>query len=107
MLDVNEHQISDHLSTFMKMIKGKPNAMSPVNGERCQVLIPHVIWDGSIDQFEVFRNNVEVNYGQIGAGYLFDTEFQTEYFQRCTDYHVDFWINYHQRRKTHVNCTAH
>jgi hypothetical protein len=29
----------------------------------------------------VFRNNVEGHYGQIGAGYLFDTAFQTAYLE--------------------------
>jgi hypothetical protein len=34
------------------------------------------ILHGTIDRFEVFRNNVEGNYGQIGTGYLFDSSFQ-------------------------------
>ena len=75
LFDVNEHQIPDHPSTFMKMIKGRANAMSSANDERQQVLNPRVIWDGSIDRYEVFRNNVKGHYAQIGAGYLFDTEF--------------------------------
>jgi hypothetical protein len=29
--------------------------------------------NGTINRFEVFRNNVERHYGQIGAGYLFDS----------------------------------
>jgi hypothetical protein len=44
----------------------------------------------SIDHFEVFRNNVEGHYGQIGAGYLFDTSFQTAYLERGVDCHVIF-----------------
>jgi hypothetical protein len=31
MLDVNENQIPDHPSTFMKMIKGRENSMSAAN----------------------------------------------------------------------------
>ena len=34
LLDVNEHQMPDHPSTFMKMIKGRENAMSAANDER-------------------------------------------------------------------------
>jgi hypothetical protein len=49
--------------------------MPDANDERRQFLNPRVIWDGSIDRFEVFRNNTEGHYGQIGAGYLIDTEF--------------------------------
>ena len=64
--------------------------MSAANDERRQVLNPRVIWDGSIDRFEVFRNNVEGHYAQIGAGYLFDTEFQKAYLEKGTDCYVDF-----------------
>jgi hypothetical protein len=53
--------------------------MSAVNDERRQVLPSKVIWDGAIDRFEVFRNNFEGKYGQIGAGYLFDSSFQEAY----------------------------
>jgi hypothetical protein len=48
--------------------------------ERRQVLNPRVIWDGSFDRFEVFRNNVEGHYGQIGASYLFHPDIQAAYF---------------------------
>jgi hypothetical protein len=58
------------------MIKGRENEMSAANDERRQVLNPRVIWDGRIDPFKVFIDNVEGHYGQIGAGYLFDTSFQ-------------------------------
>ena len=96
-----------HPSIFMKIIQGKENSLSVANDERRQVLNPRVIWDGSIDRFEVFRNNVEGHYGKIGAGYLFDTEFQTTYIERGTDCYVDFWIKYHQLpkiRKMQVYC---
>jgi hypothetical protein len=55
-----------------------------------QALNLRVTWDGSIDRFEVFRNNVEGNYGQSSAGYLFDPEFQAEYLDRGPDCFVDF-----------------
>jgi hypothetical protein len=81
----------DHPNSFMKMInKGIANAMSTVNDEKRQVLNPLIIWDGSIDRFDVFRNNVEGHYGQISSGYLFDTEFQISYFERGTDCYTDF-----------------
>jgi hypothetical protein len=60
----------------MKMVKERTRTMSAVNDERRQVLTSKVIWDGTIGRFEVFRNNVEDHYGQIGAGYLFDSSFQ-------------------------------
>jgi hypothetical protein len=63
----------------MKMFKEKTRIMSAVNNERLQVLPSKVIWDGTIDRFEVFRNNVEGHYGQIGAGYLFDSSFLEAY----------------------------
>jgi hypothetical protein len=89
-LDVNEHQMPDHPSTFIKMIKGRANVISVANNERRQVLNPCVILDGSIDRFEVSRNNVEGHYGKIGAGYLFETEFQTSYFERGTNCYAGF-----------------
>jgi hypothetical protein len=47
-------------------------------------------WDGTIDRFEVFRNNVEDHYGQICAGYLFDSSFQKAYLESVVDCYVDF-----------------
>jgi hypothetical protein len=55
----------------MKMVKERTWTMSDVNDERRQVLRSKVIWNGTIDRFEVFRN-VDGHYGQIGASYLFD-----------------------------------
>jgi len=84
------HQMPDDPNTFMNMIKGRAMARTTANDERRQVLNPRVIWDGSIDRFEVFRNNVEGHYGQIGAGYLFDPEFQVAYLDRGTECYIDF-----------------
>jgi hypothetical protein len=66
----------------MKMVKERTRAMSAVNDERRQVLPSKIIWDGTIDRFEVFRNNVEGHYGQIGAAYLFDSSFREAYLER-------------------------
>jgi hypothetical protein len=74
----------------MKMVKERTSTISSVNDERLQVLHSKVIWDGTIDSFEVFRNNVEGNYGQIDAGYLFDSCFQKAYLERGVDCYVDF-----------------
>jgi hypothetical protein len=74
----------------MKMVKERKRTMSAVNDERRQVLPSKVIWDGTIDRFEVFRNNVEGHYGQIGAGYLFDSSFQEAYLERGVDCYLDF-----------------
>jgi hypothetical protein len=63
---------------------------SPVNDERRQVLNPLVTWDGRIGRFEDFRNNLEGHYGQSGAGYLFDHDFQAAYLERGPDCFVDF-----------------
>jgi hypothetical protein len=60
--DEEFHQESDHPSTFMKMVKERTRTMSAVNDKRLQVLPSKVIWDGIIDRFEVFRNNVEGHY---------------------------------------------
>jgi hypothetical protein len=87
---IEEHQMPDHPSTFMKMVKGRSHAILAANDERRQVLPSRVIWDGSIDGFELFKNNVEGHYGQIGAGYLFDTDFQTAYLEKGVDCFVDF-----------------
>jgi hypothetical protein len=61
----------NHPSTIMKMVKERTRTMSAVNDERRHVLPFKVIWDGTIDRFEVFRNNVEGHYVQISAGYFF------------------------------------
>jgi hypothetical protein len=74
----------------MKMVKERTQTMPAVNDERFQVLPSKIIWDGTIDRFEVFRNNVEGHYGQIGAGYLFDSSLQEAYLERVVDCYVDF-----------------
>jgi hypothetical protein len=74
----------------MNMVKGRSQAISAANDERRQVLHSRVIWDGSIDRFELFRNSVEGHYGEIGAGYLFETDFQTAYLEIGVDCFVDF-----------------
>jgi hypothetical protein len=77
------------------------------NYERRQSLNYLVIWDGSIDRFEVFRNNFEEHYGRFVAGYFFDTEFQTAYFERDIDIYVDFLDkvpSLPRRRKIHLYC---
>jgi hypothetical protein len=84
------HQDPDYPSTVMKMVKERTRTMPAVNDERHQVLPSKVIWDGTIDRFEVFRNNVEGHYGQIGAGYLFDLSFQKAYLDWVVDCYVDF-----------------
>jgi hypothetical protein len=65
------HQEPDHPSNFMKMVKERTRTISAVNDERRQVLPSKVILDGTIDHFEVFRNNVEGHYGHVGVDYLF------------------------------------
>jgi hypothetical protein len=59
----------------MKIVKERTRTMSAVNSKRFQLLPSKVIWYGTIDRFEVFRNNVEGHYGQIASGYLFDSSF--------------------------------
>jgi hypothetical protein len=36
--------------------------------------------------FKVSRNHVEGHYGQIGAGYSFDSSLQEAYLERIVDY---------------------
>jgi hypothetical protein len=88
--DAEFHQEPDHPSTFMKMVKERTRTTSAVNDERRQVLPSKVIWDGTIDRFEVFRNNVEGHYGQIGDAYLFYSSFQESYLDRGVECYVDF-----------------
>jgi hypothetical protein len=84
------HQDPNHPSTSMKVVKERTRTMSSVNDERCQILPPKVIWDGTINHFEVFRNNVEGHYELMGADYLFDSSFQEAYFERGVECYADF-----------------
>jgi hypothetical protein len=52
----------DNPSTFMSRIREKAIGKIAANDEIRQVLNPRVIWDGSIDRFEIFRNNVKGHY---------------------------------------------
>jgi hypothetical protein len=94
----------------MKMVKERTPTMSAVNDERRQVLPSEVILNGTIDRFEVFRNNVEGHYGQIGAGYLFDSSFQEAYLERMLTVMLIFWMKYlllPRSRRMQVHCMAH
>jgi hypothetical protein len=82
-------QEPDHPCTFMKMVKERTRTMSALNDERRQVLPSKVIWDGTIDRFEEFRISIEGHYGQIDAGYLFDSSFQETYLERVVDCYDD------------------
>jgi hypothetical protein len=80
------HQEPDHPSAFMKMVKKITQTMSTANHGRRQVLLSKIVCDVTIDPFEVFRTNVEGHYGQIGAGYLFDSSFQEANLERGVDF---------------------
>jgi hypothetical protein len=99
--DEEFHQVPDHPSTFMKIIKETIRIMSAVNDERRQVIASKVIWDGTINHLEVFRNNVEGHYGQIGAAYSFDSNFQESYFERGVDCYADFLLPISRRMHAH------
>ena len=60
----------------MKMIRGRSRAISSVNEEKSQVLLSRMIWDEDLGRIEVFRNNAEGCYGQIGEGYPVYLDFQ-------------------------------
>jgi hypothetical protein len=72
------------------LIKERTQTMSAVNDERRQVLPSKVIWDETIDRFEVFRNNVEGHYGQLVLVIYFYSSFQKAYLERGVDCYVDF-----------------
>jgi hypothetical protein len=44
----------------MKIVKERTRTMSAVNDERRQVLPSKVIWDGTIDRFEVLETMLKV-----------------------------------------------
>jgi hypothetical protein len=73
---IRSQTIHYHPSKPMKMVKERTWTISAVNDERRQVLPSNVIWDETIDRFEVFRNNTEGDYRQVGSGCLFDSNFQ-------------------------------
>jgi hypothetical protein len=64
-LCVDEHQVPDHPTSFMNIIKRRSHAMSAANDESRQVLPSRVIWDGSIDRFEVSRTVLKVIMDQL------------------------------------------
>jgi hypothetical protein len=94
----------------MKMVNERTRTMSAVNDERRQVLPSKVIWYGTIDRLEVFRNNDEVYFKQIGAAYLFDSSFQEVYLERVLSVMVIFWMNFFllsRSRRMHTHHMAH
>jgi hypothetical protein len=44
----------------MKMVKERTRTISAVNDERRQILPSKVIWDGTIDRFEVLETMLKV-----------------------------------------------
>jgi hypothetical protein len=63
------------------MIKDIKKTKLIANNKRHQCLHSGVTQVGCMDRFEVFRNNVEGHYGQIGTVYLFDSSFQETSFR--------------------------
>jgi hypothetical protein len=96
-----------HPGAFMKIIKKMENAMSAANEERLQVLNPRVIWDGSVDRFEVLEMMLKVIMDKLlQETYL--TQNLRRYTLRGADCYADFEMKYHQLprfRKIHVHCT--
>jgi hypothetical protein len=95
LLDENPHQMPDNLRTFMSRIRERAVGKIAANDEKRQVLNPRIIWDGSIDRFETFRNDVVDHYGQCVAGYVFNPVFQAVYLERGTNCFVDFLDEVH------------
>jgi hypothetical protein len=89
-LDENLHKMPDNASTLMSRIREQAIGKIAANDEIRQVFNSRVIWDGSIERFEIFRNNVEGHYRQSGAGYLFDPDLQSAYLEIGPDCFVDF-----------------
>ena len=79
----------------MKMIRARTDAALSAKDEKRQILSSRVIWDDNLDRFEEFRNKVEGRYGQIGAGYLCDMDFQEAYLQKGVGCFVDFLDEVH------------
>jgi hypothetical protein len=93
----------------MKIIKERARTISTAYDERCQVLPSKIIWDRTIDRFEVFRNNVKGHYGKIGAGYLFDSSLQEAYLEKIVECYNDFWMEYlllSRSSRMHAHCMA-
>jgi hypothetical protein len=86
----DDFQEADHPSAFINTIKSRTHAASRAKDDRRQILPSRVVWDGSLDRFEEFRNKVEGHYGQIGAGYLFDSDFQEAHFEKGADCYINF-----------------
>jgi hypothetical protein len=84
--------------------------MSSVNDESHQVLSSKVNQDGTINRFEVFRNNFEGHYGEIGAGYIFNSSFQRAYLERGAECMLIFYIKFIllvKLRRMQVHYMAH
>ena len=71
----------DDSSGFMTKYGKKYSSKGSSKDEKRTPLPARITWDGSFDSFELFRNQVEGHYGQVGAGYLFDEEFQKCYIK--------------------------
>jgi hypothetical protein len=74
----------------MIMVKERARTMSALKNDMGQVSPSKVIWDETIDRFEIFRNKDEGYYGQIGSGSLFDSSFQDASLERVVECYVDF-----------------
>jgi hypothetical protein len=94
---IDEHQMPDHPSTFMKMIKHRSQAISAVNDERRQVLTSRVIWDGTIDHFELFRNSVDS---------LWTNWWKISIWNKFPDYLLGY-LQHPKLKRMHVHCMAH
>jgi hypothetical protein len=72
------------------MIKIRTHSGTSNNDERRQFLPLWIIWVGNMDFFKEF-SKIKVHYGQIGAGYLFDLDFQEDSLKKIIDCYIDFF----------------
>jgi hypothetical protein len=73
----------------MKLFMERTWGISAINDERRQVLPSKVIWDGTINRFEVFRIMLKIIMDKLVLC-IFYSCFQEAYLERVVDCHADF-----------------
>ena len=85
-MSANERAAQDFMENINRYTSTKLDSKS----EKQTPLPPRYTWDGDMDKFKDFHNQLEGHYQQVGAGYLFRSDFQRAYLLEGPEYYSHF-----------------
>ena len=90
-LHVNPYELTAAQTAALEFAKhARRRVPAEQKDEKRQAMPARYTWNGDMDGFEQFQNQVQGFYGQIGMGYMFKSEFQKRYLANGTQAFIFF-----------------